>query len=89
MPPNPEPLRECHHRSPFDVRPLARFRRFGTDDHPVQVRGCGVREQETIIHNTGDEPILVEQADGSQMIVRPAGAPGEQRRFRERRYRYP
>ena len=78
MPPNPEPLRECHHRSPFDVRPLARFRRFGTDDHPVQVRGCGVREQETIIHNTGDEPILVEQADGSQLIVRP----GEKRQAR-------
>ena len=33
--------------------------------------GCGVREQETIIYNTGDEPILVEQADGTQMIVRP------------------
>ena len=40
--------------------------------------GCGVREQETIIHNTGDEPILVEQADGSQMIVRP----GEKRQAR-------
>jgi len=37
-----------------------------------------VREQETIIHNTGDEPILVEQADGSQMIVRP----GEKRQAR-------
>ena len=40
--------------------------------------GCGVRERETIIHNTGDEPILVEQADGSQMIVRP----GEKRQAR-------
>ena len=40
--------------------------------------GCGVGEQETIIHNTGDEPILVEQADGSQMIVRP----GENRQAR-------
>ena len=29
-----------------------------------------MREQETVIYNTGDEPILVEQADGSQMIVR-------------------
>ena len=37
-----------------------------------------MREQETIIHNTGDEPILVEQADGSQMIVRP----GEKRQAR-------
>jgi len=37
-----------------------------------------VREQETIIHNTGDEPILVEQADGSQMVVRP----GEKRQAR-------
>jgi len=37
-----------------------------------------VREKETIIHNTGDEPILVEQADGSQMIVRP----GEKRQAR-------
>jgi len=37
-----------------------------------------VREQVTIIHNTGDEPILVEQADGSQMIVRP----GEKRQAR-------
>jgi len=37
-----------------------------------------VREQETIIHNTGDEPILVEQADGTQMIVRP----GEKRQAR-------
>ena len=40
--------------------------------------GCDVREQETIIHNTGDEPILVEQADGSQFIVRP----GEKRQAR-------
>ena len=30
-----------------------------------------MRERETIIHNVGDEPILVEQADGSQIIVRP------------------
>ena len=37
-----------------------------------------MREQETIIHNTGDEPILVEQADRSQMIVRP----GEKRQAR-------
>ena len=37
-----------------------------------------MREQETIIHNTGDEPILVEQADGTQMIVRP----GEKRQAR-------
>ena len=37
-----------------------------------------MREQETIIHNTGDKPILVEQADGSQMIVRP----GEKRQAR-------
>src|SRR5262245_35812621 len=43
-----------------------------------RVRRCGVREQETIIHNTGDEPILVEQADGSQIIVRP----GEKRQAR-------
>ena len=51
-----------------------------------------MREQETIIHNTGDEPILIEQADGSQMIVRPGEkrqARLEQRRFREPRHPYP
>jgi tetraacyldisaccharide-1-P 4'-kinase len=37
-----------------------------------------VREQKTIVHNVGDEPILVEQADGSQVIVRP----GEKRQAR-------
>lgn len=37
-----------------------------------------MREQDTIIHNVGDDPILVEQADGSQMIV----PPGEKRQAR-------
>ena len=37
-----------------------------------------MRERETIIHNVGDEPILVEQADGSQIVVRP----GEERQAR-------
>jgi tetraacyldisaccharide-1-P 4'-kinase len=37
-----------------------------------------VREQQTIVHNVGDEPLVVEQADGSQVIVRP----GEKRHAR-------
>ena len=37
-----------------------------------------MRERETIIHNVGDEPILVEQADGSQIVVQP----GEKRQAR-------
>ena len=35
-------------------------------------------EQKTIVHNVGDEPLVIEQADGSQMIVRP----GEKRHAR-------
>ena len=64
---SPEPLRECHLARLSTCAPLPDFAALVARD-PVQARGCGVREQETIIHNTGDEPILVEQADGSQMI---------------------
>jgi hypothetical protein len=38
-------------------------------------RGLVMRKRETIIHNVGDEPIIVQQSDGSRIIV----PPGEKR----------
>jgi hypothetical protein len=41
-----------------------------------------MRKHKTIIHNVGDEPIIVQQSDGSRIVVppgekRPADVPNE------------